>query len=215
MEARELPAELTRLREQAVTDNSTMVAPRSTRSPQSVNVPGDAHLFNDEQLAAYIRDSHIAVMADHPAQFHRAIYDEIESVLATEGNPGNNILPRVPLLRDILEHPAVIGALTSILGPDYYLYLDPFCHCSQHTGGCRGAAEGPGSLSVDLNAGGGLSIPPARRASGRSRGAWPPAERIAPRAPTATSGGRPFPVAPPPGEHSSRSSKSAVRRPSS
>ena len=75
----------------------------------------DAHPFNDQQMAAYIRDSHMAVKADYPAQFHRAIYDEIESVLETEGNPGDNILPRVPLLQDILDHPAVVGALTSIL----------------------------------------------------------------------------------------------------
>ena len=49
-------------------------------------------------------------------------------MLGTEGNPGNNILPRVPLLQDILDHPAVVGALTSILGPDYYLYPHRFCH---------------------------------------------------------------------------------------
>ena len=65
---------------------------------------------------------------DHPAQFHRAIYDEIEFALENEGNPSNNILPRVPLLRDVLDHPAVVGALTSILGPDYYVYHHRFCH---------------------------------------------------------------------------------------
>ena len=90
----------------------------------------DGHPLNDEQLASYIRDSSIAVAADYPAQFHRAIYDEIESALENEGNPGNNILPRVPLLRDVLDHPAVVGALTSILGPDYYLYPHRFCHLS-------------------------------------------------------------------------------------
>ena len=90
----------------------------------------DARPFADEQMAAYIRDSHIAVTADYPAQFHRAIYDQIESVLETEGNPGNNILPRVPLLQDVLDHPAVVGALTGILGPDYYLYPHRHCHLS-------------------------------------------------------------------------------------
>ena len=89
---------------------------------------GNAHPFNDAQMAAYIRDSQIAVTADYPPQLHRAIYDEIETVLETEGNPGNNILPRVPPLQDILDHPAVVGALTSILGPDYYLYPHRYCH---------------------------------------------------------------------------------------
>ena len=89
---------------------------------------GNAHPFNDAQMAAYIRDSQIAVTADYPPQLHRAIYDEIETVLETEGNPGNNILPRVPPLQDILDHPAFVGALTSILGPDYYLYPHRYCH---------------------------------------------------------------------------------------
>ena len=88
----------------------------------------DACPLNDQQMAAYIREGHIAVNADYPSRFHRAVYDEIESVLESEGNPGNNILSRVPLLQDILDHPAVVGALTGILGPDYYLYPHRFCH---------------------------------------------------------------------------------------
>ena len=88
----------------------------------------DVRPLNDEQMAAYVRDGHIAVNADYPAQFHRAIHDEIESVLESEGNPGNNILPRVPLLQDILHHPGVVGALTGILGPDYDPYPHRFCH---------------------------------------------------------------------------------------
>ena len=87
-----------------------------------------AYLLDDAQMAAYVRDSSITLTAAYPAPFHRVIYDEIESVLETEGNPGNNILPRIPLLQDILDHPAVVGALTSILGPGYYLYPHRFCH---------------------------------------------------------------------------------------
>ena len=44
------------------------------------------------------------------------------------GNPGNNLLPKVPDLMQVFNHPVVHGALQSILGHDYYLHLHRHVH---------------------------------------------------------------------------------------
>ena len=53
-----------------------------------------------------------------------------------EGNPGNNILPRIPDIGRVFEHPAVAGALTSLLGPRYN--LNPHRHCHLNRAGSKG-----------------------------------------------------------------------------
>ena len=78
-------------------------------------------LLSDEEVQRFIVDGCLAVQADYPPSFHASIRDQIEAVFAAEGNPGNNILPRVPQIGRVFEHPNVKGALTSLLGPDYIL----------------------------------------------------------------------------------------------
>ncbi|MXW78036.1 MAG: phytanoyl-CoA dioxygenase, partial [Gemmatimonadetes bacterium] len=78
-------------------------------------------LLSDEEVQRFIVDGCLTVQADYPPSFHAGIRDQIEAVFAEEGNPGNNILPRVPQIGRVFEHPNVQGALTSLLGPDYIL----------------------------------------------------------------------------------------------
>ena len=87
-------------------------------------------LLDDAEVQRFIVDGYLTVHADYPARFHDAIYQQIESVFEQEGNPGNNILPRVPQLQHVFEHPAVKGALTSLLGPGYILNPHRHCHLS-------------------------------------------------------------------------------------
>ena len=97
------------------------------------------HLLNDEQMSAYVRDGYVTVQADYPAAFHASIFRQIKTVLETEGNPKGNIMSRVPALQDIVDHPHVVGALTSILGPDYYMEsVGGHCHFNE-----------PGNRSVE------------------------------------------------------------------
>ena len=84
-------------------------------------------LLSDEEVQRFIVDGCLTVQADYPPSFHADIRDQIEAVFAKEGNPGNNILPRVPQIGRVFEHPNVQGALTSLLGPDYI--LNPHRHC--------------------------------------------------------------------------------------
>lgn len=85
-------------------------------------------LLDDATMRRFIRDGYLMLQPSFPQGFNEAIYQKIESVLAKGGNPGNNLLPRVPELQQMLEHPAVHGALYSILGPDYYLHLHRHVH---------------------------------------------------------------------------------------
>ena len=93
-------------------------------------------LLSDEEIQRFIVDGCLTVQADYPPSFHAGIHDQIEAVFAKEGNPGNNILPRVPQIGRVFEHPNVQGALTSLLGPDYI--LNPHRHCHLNPPGRRG-----------------------------------------------------------------------------
>ena len=86
-------------------------------------------LLNDSDMQEFIRRGYVTVEADMPAGFHEEVYRRTDEVLAEYGgNPGNNILPMVPDLQRVLDHPRVRGVLASILGPDCHLHAHRFCH---------------------------------------------------------------------------------------
>ena len=87
-----------------------------------------AYLLNPEEIRDFIIKGYIQIQADFPTDFHGHIYQQIEEVLAKEGNPGNNLLPRIPDIQRVFEHPKVCGALTSLLGPDYLIHPHRYCH---------------------------------------------------------------------------------------
>ena len=93
-------------------------------------------LLDDASMRNFIVDGYVVVKADFPDDVHQSIFRQTEAVFENEGNPGNNILPRVPQLQRVLEHPRVRGALASILGPDYYPH--PCRHCHFNTPGSPG-----------------------------------------------------------------------------
>ena len=93
-------------------------------------------LLTDEDVQRFIVDGCMTVHADYPPSFHANIHDQIETVFEKEGNPGNNILPRIPQIGQVFEHPNVKGALTSLLGPGYI--LNPHRHCHLNPPGRNG-----------------------------------------------------------------------------
>jgi HEAT repeat protein len=96
------------------------------------------HLLTDDQMRDFIVNGYIVLRSSLPASFHQQVYDRTLEVLDNEGNPGNNILPRVPQVRHIFQEPAVRGALTSVLGPDYTMHSHRHCHIN------RGHSDGGG-----------------------------------------------------------------------
>ena len=87
-----------------------------------------AYLLNPQEIQDFIVNGYIQIQTDFPTDLHGDIYQQIEAVLAKEGNPGNNLLPRIPDIQRVFEHPKVWGALTSLLGPDYLMHPHRYCH---------------------------------------------------------------------------------------
>ena len=100
-------------------------------------------LLTDEQMQQFIRDGYLILHPDFPEGFHEKVYKRIdESFEKNSGrNPGNNLLPAVPELQDVWDHPIVHGAFSSILGPDYYLHLHRHVHESRPGSGCAHHAQ--------------------------------------------------------------------------
>ena len=94
------------------------------------------NLLSDEQVQQFIVDGYINVQADYPKPFHEDVYHQIETLFEEEGNLGNNILPRIPQIGQVYEHPNVKGALTSLLGPGYI--MNPHRHCHLNPPGRKG-----------------------------------------------------------------------------
>ena len=88
----------------------------------------DPHRLNDEQMRGFIRNGYLAVKTGLAAEFHRQVWDQTEAVFESEGNPGNNLLARIPAVQEVFDDPAVDGALASVLGPNYYMHPHRHCH---------------------------------------------------------------------------------------
>ena len=94
------------------------------------------HLLSDEQMQYFIANGYINIKTDLPADFHEAIFQEAEAVFENEGNPGNNLVPRIPEIQEIFDHPTVDGALRGLVGPNYYTH--PHRHCHHNPPGSTG-----------------------------------------------------------------------------
>ena len=106
-------------------------------------------LLTDTQVQDYLTHGYLVLRTGHPAGFHRRILRQIQTLYATEGNPGNDILPRVPDLYEILRDPAVDGALRSLLGADYLVH--PHRHCHENPSGSDGQRMHQDSYENDQN----------------------------------------------------------------
>ncbi|MBO0600644.1 HEAT repeat domain-containing protein [Sporosarcina sp. E16_3] len=98
-------------------------------------------LLTDEQMQAFITKGYVVLKTDFEPDFHAKLMDELNHVYEEEGNPGNNLLPRVPKLRNVFNHPAVDGALQSVIGPNYLMHT--------HRHGHFNAAPEPGGWHKD------------------------------------------------------------------
>ena len=94
------------------------------------------HLLSDAQIRHFIVNGYVTVTTELSAQFHDAIYEQTVNVFDKEGNPGNNLLPRIPEIQKIFDDPNVRGALTSLLGADYY--MQPHRHSHYNPPGSKG-----------------------------------------------------------------------------
>jgi HEAT repeat protein len=89
------------------------------------------YLLTDDQVRHFIVNGYVTVNADLPASFHDFIYKQTEIVFEKEGNPGNNLLPKIPEIQAVFDDKWVIGGLTSVLGEDYYTQPHRHSHFNQ------------------------------------------------------------------------------------
>ena len=96
--------------------------------------------LNDAQMGQYIRDGYVMLETGLPREFHAELFRQTDEVFEKEGNPGNNLVPRLPDVGRVTADPAVAGAFASILGDDYF--MEPHRHCHYNA---------PGSTGQDLH----------------------------------------------------------------
>ena len=89
------------------------------------------YLLTDDQMRHFIVNGYVIVNTNLPASFHDFIYEQTEIVFDKEGNPGNNLLPRIPEIQGVFDDKRVIGGLTSVLGEDYYMQPHRHAHFNQ------------------------------------------------------------------------------------
>ena len=102
------------------------------------------HLLSDAQMRDFIVKGFVTVTTDLPGQFHDAVYEKTVSVFDKEGNPGNNLLPRIPEIQQVFDDPNVSGALTSLLGEDYYMQPHRHPHYNPPGSGGQGMHQDGG-----------------------------------------------------------------------
>ncbi|AZN39723.1 HEAT repeat domain-containing protein [Paenibacillus albus] len=98
-------------------------------------------LLNDEQMIQFITKGYVVLQNELPEELHQNVMKQIDFAFQNEGNPGNNILPRVPDIQKFFDTPVTKGALTSVLGPDYYMHPHRHMHYNQPGNGKPGGGE--------------------------------------------------------------------------
>ncbi|MCY3858334.1 MAG: HEAT repeat domain-containing protein [Gammaproteobacteria bacterium] len=89
------------------------------------------NLLTDEQVRQFIVDGCIALKPDVDPAVHVKIDEKLRFATEKEFPPGNNVLSRVPEIWQILRAPNIRGALTSLLGPNYYVHPHRAIHTSR------------------------------------------------------------------------------------
>ena len=84
--------------------------------------------LTSEQTRRFVVDGFLRLTPTVPAGLHETILARLNERVDDDDNPGNNVLPVVPEMRYILRSPEVLGALTSLLGPNYIEHPHRFCH---------------------------------------------------------------------------------------
>ena len=89
-------------------------------------------LLNDEQVQRFIADGMLVLDVNLPSALHTKITEELHFSLKEESRwLGDNLLPRVPQINEVLSSPIVTGAISSLLGPDFAWAPHRFPHNSE------------------------------------------------------------------------------------
>jgi len=88
----------------------------------------DSQLLNDDQVRSFIVNGYHAIESDVPEEVHDTIASRMDEIIGNGNNPGDNVLPLIPDLQQVLDSPSVRGTLTSLFGHDYVVMPHRHCH---------------------------------------------------------------------------------------
>ncbi len=94
--------------------------------------------LTDEQMRDFIINGYITLKTDFPPSFHEAIFQHLEAMFEHTGNLGNNVLPLIPEIQQIFDHPIVDGAMQGVLGENYMMHPHRYCHFNPQGSGGQG-----------------------------------------------------------------------------
>ncbi|MDE0225114.1 MAG: HEAT repeat domain-containing protein [Gammaproteobacteria bacterium] len=87
--------------------------------------------LTDEQVRRFICDGVILLDSSLPPEYHQDIFEKMEWSNRQEFNMGNNVLPRIAELQELLDDPVIHGAVQSVLGDDYMLHPHRYMHANE------------------------------------------------------------------------------------
>ena len=88
-------------------------------------------LLSDNDIREFITNGFLRLVPDIDSNFHKLITNKIRFAVEEEGCVSNNIVSRVPELWKIIRSPCVHGAITSLLGKNYYVHPHRAVHISR------------------------------------------------------------------------------------
>ena len=94
--------------------------------------------LTDEQMRDFIINGYITVKTDLPPSFHEEIYNHLDDMFEHTGNLGNNVLPLIPEIQQVFDHPVVDGAMQGVLGSSYVMHPHRYCHYNPQGSGGQG-----------------------------------------------------------------------------
>ena len=87
--------------------------------------------LTDQQMRDFIINGYVKVKTDFPPSFHENIRQQLDTMFEETGNLGNNVLPAIPEIQEIFDHPVVHGAMQAVLGANYVMHPHRYCHFNQ------------------------------------------------------------------------------------
>jgi hypothetical protein len=90
------------------------------------------NLLTDQEVARFIVNGYHVLELNLPDGLNEHIATQFDGLTS---NPGDTVTDTVPELRQVLDHPAVDGAMSSLLGEDFEVQPHRHWHCKQPNSG--------------------------------------------------------------------------------
>ena len=87
--------------------------------------------LTDEEMRDFIVNGYVKIKTDFPPSFHENIRQQLDTMFEGTGNLGNNVLPLIPEIQEVFDHPIVHGAMQGVLGENYVMHSHRYCHFNQ------------------------------------------------------------------------------------